>query len=97
MAIIRTIVGGLGGMSGLVTWYVIMRVTGLWSIFLTALYSHYLGKLVALFGFSLLVCGFFGGAAALALGERLRLFPSQEKLEQQARPVSLFSDPNRSE
>jgi hypothetical protein len=92
MAIIRTVMAGLGGIAGLVAWYVAMTTTGLWSIFLSVLYSEHHGRILALFVGSLILCGFGGGALVLFLGETLRLFPSREELDQQAKPLTLFSD-----
>ena len=93
--VIRTIIAGLGGIGGLVAWYVVMTTTGLWSTFLAVLDSEHHGRSLSLFVGSWLLCGFGGGALVLFLGERLRLLPSQEELDQQGKPVSLFSEEDR--
>ena len=91
----RTMMTGLGGMAGLVAWYIAMTTTGLWSIFFQSSNDdmHHMGWLAwRVFYGSLLLCGFGGGALVLFLGERFHLLRSQEELDQQARPVSLFSE-----
>ena len=92
MAFVRTIMAGLGGIAGTAAWYVVMTTTGLWPVFVSLLDEE--GPFILFVG-SLLLCGFGGGALALFLGERLRLFPSREKLDQQASPLSLFSAEDR--
>jgi hypothetical protein len=94
MGTIRIVLAGVGGIAGLVAWYVMVTTSELWPVFLTALYGHGRsnGRLLALFVGSLLLCGFGAGALVLLAGERLRLFPSPEEMDRQSRPVSLFSD-----
>ena len=91
MVVLRMLVSGMGGMAGVVAWYLGMKSTGLWPIFIAALYDQHSGDTLALFAGSCLLCGLLAASLALFLGERLRLFPSREKLDQHAKPVSLFS------
>ncbi len=93
MAFIRALMGGLGGIAGMVAWYVVVTATGLWPTFLSALYSNspYDRSLVR-FGFSFLLSALGGGALVLVVGEKLGLFPSSEELDRQAKPLSLLSE-----
>ncbi len=93
MAFIRTLMAGLGGIGGMVAWYVVITATGLWPNFLSAFYSnnpsdHRLGGFAATF----LLSALGGGALVLVVGEKLGLFPSSEQLDRQAKPPSLLSE-----
>ncbi len=91
MAVIRTMVAGLGGIAGFVSWALFMTAAGMWPAFLAALYDNHAQKRLMLFVGSLLLCGYAGGALVLFLGERFHLFPSRDELDRQAKPISLFS------
>jgi hypothetical protein len=94
MATIRIVMAGLGGIAGFVTWYAVVTSFGMWPLLMQALYGHSRSdqRLMIYFVGSMLLSGFGAGALVLLLGEKLRLFPSPEELDRQARPVSLFSE-----
>ena len=104
---IRTLVTGISGMVGFILWYFAMVATGMWWVLIAAIYKHgTFGPFdrqesrtndlqLCLFVGSFLLCGFGVGALILFLGEKLHLFPSQEKLDQQTKPISLFSTEDR--
>lgn len=94
---------GLGGLLGLVVWYFTVVRTGLWprperdpqvgsvSEGAAALAHHQATKEYDRMALgSALVLVFSAGAAVLMVGEKLRVFPTQEQLDRQSRPVSLF-------
>lgn len=97
---------GVGGMTGLILCYMGMAATGLWAVFieLTREYGTYgpfqrmeaRANLIglALFAGSFLLCGFAGGALVLLVGEKFRLLKSQEEMNEQSKPISLFSGEN---
>ncbi len=92
MTFVRTLASGLGAIGGFVAWYAGMRITGLWSSFMVALYNDNRGGgALRRFAISFFLCGAAGGGLMPILGEKLRLWPSPEELDRQARPVSLFS------
>jgi hypothetical protein len=82
----RILVVGIGGIGGLVLWYVLF-----WP-----LVSHFLGSnaeraatRVGIYG--MIGCVVACGALVMIVGEKFRIIPTQEQVDKKARPVSLFS------
>ena len=91
---VRSIIMGIGGLIGLGAWLALMNASGLWRIVHTAFQEQDAPDsqiMLLCFFLSPLICAFGGGAFVMFVGERLRLFPSQEELDVRSKPVSLFS------
>lgn len=76
----RIMVAGLGGLSGLAVWYILIAHSDL-------------ARQPRLYMYSLAGCVLVCGTLCLVLGEVLRIVPSPEQVDKNARPVSiLFPD-----
>jgi len=80
----RILIAGCGGIAGIVLWYFLLSP-------LLAVRSDRANRL-GLYG--LVGCVVGCGVLVMVLGEKLRLIPSQEQVDQKMKPVSLFSAAN---
>lgn len=78
----RTLLMGLGGFAGLVLWYFLLAPA---DIQRHARFAEY----------SLALCVLGCGILTMTICEKLRIIPTQEQLDHQSRPISLFSADNQ--
>lgn len=77
---------GLGGLSGLAVWCAIFAWTGL--PVSTVLNDRHETNLAVVTGAA---CMLLGGLLFAAIGQALRLIPTEEQIDQQAKPLSIRS------
>ncbi len=92
----RILFAGSGGLAGFGIWYAMCSTKLGQQILLPMLhrgdvgFSDFIGPRLGLA--SLATCVGGCGWIVIALGEKLRIMPTQEELDEAGKPVSLFSD-----
>jgi hypothetical protein len=82
----RILVVGLGGVAGLVLWYSVI-----WPLMchLFSIGAERAATRIGLYG--MIGCVVGCGVLTMMVGEKIRIIPTQEQVDNKSRPVSLFS------